>query len=33
LSAKSDEEEAMAKPRMDLASFVGKLVEQDDIDA
>jgi putative transposase len=33
LSAKSDEEEAMAKPRMDLTSFVGKLLEQDDVDS
>jgi hypothetical protein len=33
LNAKSEEEEAMAKPRMDFTSFVGKLLEQDDIDA
>jgi hypothetical protein len=32
VSAKSDEE-AMAKPRTDPTSFVGKLLEQDDIDA
>ena len=29
----SEEEEALAKPRMDLTSFVGKLLEQDDVDA
>jgi transposase-like protein len=33
LRSKSDEEEAMAKHRMDLPTFVGKLLEQDDVDA
>ncbi|CAN5770612.1 hypothetical protein BH20ACT23_BH20ACT23_26880 [soil metagenome] len=30
--AKSDEEETMAKDRMDLTTFVGKLLKEDDAD-
>jgi hypothetical protein len=33
LNAKSDEEEAIAKPRMDLTRFIGKILEQDDVEA
>jgi hypothetical protein len=29
---KSDEEVAMAKPRMDVTAFVGKLLKEDDAD-